>query len=834
MTIAALCLCAAWNSITQAATLSWSGGGSSGNWSDSGNWASSGTPATGDTLVFAGAQPRLNNTNNLAGLTLNQIRFIGASGGYAVFGNAITITNGIEATNSAGLNVLSNNITLGSPTDFVVDVATGARLFLGGTLNGTVGLLKTGGGTNTLGGGSSNTYGGPTTVTNGLLELSKLGSQAAAIPHDLIVGQGTVASTARNLAGAEIADIGNVTVNRLSTWDLDDHNETMSNLTVSGGSVTTGTGTLTLGGNLSSLASITTASISGQLSLGGVTRTFSVASGSASPDLLLSADISDGSASAGITKTSVGQMTLSGSNSFTGVLTIDGFAILANAFAAGATGSATNGTVVHTGAFLLVQGVDIGNEFLTLASNVDYRSSSAASWAGAITLNGDVFINVFGGTFTNSGAITGTGGVTKGQTGTLIYAGAGLNTYSGDTVVNTGTLELSKTVATAGIVNGTLTIGDDLGGADTDIVREMGPNQINSSVPITINSSGLLDLNDFSDAIGPITFSGGHLSSGTGTATLTGAITANANANNLARMDGKVSIASTRSFNIAQGSWSPDLRVAATVSGAGGIIKLGDGEMSLTASNNYTGLTTVSNGFLRLEDSSALGSTNTGTVVTSNAVLALMFGIHIGLEPLTASGPGQSGFFGALSSSFGSNSWDGTITLGSNTTFSVTDTNDFLNLAGAITGTGDLTKIGPGTFLMSGATANTYSGSTFFNDGTNRLAKTVTDGAIPHDLFVGDGLGGSFRDVVQLIGRAQIATVSDVTIASSGLLDLNEISEGIATLSGSGRVDIGSAGTGALVLNGNASTTYSGTIVGTGGDLIKNGTGTFTLTANNT
>src|SRR5205814_1940379 len=100
--------------------------------------------------------------------------------------------------------------------------------------------------------------------------------------------------------------------------------------------------------------------------------------------------------------------------------------------------------------------------------------------------------------------------------------------YTGDTIVNTGVLDLSKTIATAGIVNGTLTIGDDIGGDDVDVVRERGANQINSSVPITINSSGLLDLNNFSDALGAITFSGGHLSSGTGTATLTANVTANA------------------------------------------------------------------------------------------------------------------------------------------------------------------------------------------------------------------------------------------------------------------------------------------------------------------
>ena len=830
--IACLLVAMAWSMESHGATLSWSGGGASANWTDTGNWGFAGTPATGDTLIFPAAQPRLVNSNNIVGLTLNQVRFVGASGGYAIFGNAITVTNGIEATNTAGINVISNSITLGSPTDLVVNVATGAKLFLGGTLSGSVGLIKTGGGTNTLGGGFSNTYGGPTTVSNGLVELSKFGATAAAIPHDLIIGNGSTASTVRNLAGSEIADVGNVTVNRLSNWDLNDFNDTISSLTLSGGSVDTGTGTLTVGGNVTSLSSVTTASITGKLSLGNVTRTISVASGSASPDLLIAAVISGG-AGAGITKTGSGQLTLSGANTYSGLTTVSGFMIVTNDSALGANGFATNGTTLNANAFLLVQGVDIGNEFLTLTTSDDFRSSGTASWAGPITLNGDVFINVFGGTFTNSGSITGSGGVTKGQSGILIYAGNGPNTYSGDTVVNTGELQLAKTIATAGIVNGTLTIGDDIGGSDADIVREMGANQINSAIPITINSSGLLDLNDFSDAIGALTFSGGHLTTGTGTATLTDNVTANPNTNNLARIDGKISSSAIRTYNVGQGDFSPDLRIAAAISGAGGINKTGPGEISLTSSNSYTGLTVVSAGFFSVDDSFALGSTNSGTIVSNSAVIGLRFDSQVGLEPLTLNGPGGFGIFGALNSSFGSNSWAGAITLGSDTTISV-QTNAFLNLSGPISGTGDVTKIGPGTLIFSGGTANSYLGSTFMNEGTLQLSKSVTDGAIPHNLFVGDGVGLSLSDVVRITDRPQIATVSDVTITNTGLLDLNEISEGIGTLSGLGRVDLGSAGTGALFLNGNGSTTYAGVIIGNGGDVDKRGTGTFTLTGNNT
>src|SRR6478672_4476342 len=68
-------------------TLIWSGGGATAKWSDSGNWSGV-VPADGDILVFQGGQPKPVNTNDLSNLTLSRIRFIGASGGYNIFGNS--------------------------------------------------------------------------------------------------------------------------------------------------------------------------------------------------------------------------------------------------------------------------------------------------------------------------------------------------------------------------------------------------------------------------------------------------------------------------------------------------------------------------------------------------------------------------------------------------------------------------------------------------------------------------------------------------------------------------------------------------------------------------
>src|SRR5258705_8844336 len=84
-----------------AAILSWSGTSSTGaNWNDSDNWGFAGTPANGDTLIFPGGVSRLTNTNNIANLTVAQIRFVGTSGNYNIYGNGFTLTNSFAATNN--------------------------------------------------------------------------------------------------------------------------------------------------------------------------------------------------------------------------------------------------------------------------------------------------------------------------------------------------------------------------------------------------------------------------------------------------------------------------------------------------------------------------------------------------------------------------------------------------------------------------------------------------------------------------------------------------------------------------------------------------------------
>jgi fibronectin-binding autotransporter adhesin len=92
---------------------------------------------------------------------------------------------------------------------------------------------------------------------------------------------------------------------------------------MTGGSVTTGAGSLALNGNVTINSSSSQASISGSLLLQGAARTFTVADGAASIDLLISAVIANGSGTGSVIKNGPGILQLSGANTYSGSTTVN-------------------------------------------------------------------------------------------------------------------------------------------------------------------------------------------------------------------------------------------------------------------------------------------------------------------------------------------------------------------------------------------------------------------------------------------------------------------------------------------------------------------------------
>jgi autotransporter-associated beta strand protein len=148
--------------------------------------------------------------------------------------------------------------------------------------------VKTNVGTLRLDGGTGhNTYTGFTRLDGGVLELDKFAlapvvTNFTAVPGDLTIGDGNgllLTDVLTLLRDDQIADTSDVMVRNSGRMDLNGNSDQINTLTMQGGTIDTGAGALTLGGNVTGLNDANTAFINGSLSLGGASRTFNIASG---------------------------------------------------------------------------------------------------------------------------------------------------------------------------------------------------------------------------------------------------------------------------------------------------------------------------------------------------------------------------------------------------------------------------------------------------------------------------------------------------------------------------------------------------------------------------
>ena len=819
----------------------WTGANATnGNWTTGDNWTG-GTPNPGDALIFpAGASRLAANTNDFPShTTFKSIGFGGSD--YMLSGNPIALNGGIGSTNSMGTNTLNLNVQLNANQTFRcgnsgaqlvlsgnVDLAnrtltteTVGNVTISGIISGSGSIVKTNSGTLSLAGNITNTFAGSTFVNQGTLELGQAGLAIAGL---LTIGDaagGANADVVRFIGNSQLAASTAVTINSSGKLDLNGFSGSVGPLTMTGSTIATGPGALALNSDVTVNAASTQAIISGNLSLQGAIRTFNVAEGSAPTDLLISAVVGDGSGPGGIQKTGPGSLKLTASNTYSGATTINGGTL--NISNNSALGSTSQGTTVNSNASLSVSGLSIAGETLSLAGGTFDSNTSSNFWSGNISLSGTSIITVATNAPLNlAGGISGPGGLTKSAGGTLIFSGNKGNAYSGSTTVEQGTLLLSKTQSNA--VAGPLVIGDGIGGANADVVRFAGNSQLGNAPAVTINSSGLLDLNGFSGVVGSLAMTGGNVTTGSGSLGLHGDLIVNA-ASIQSSISGRLGLeGGVRTFSIDDSGASIDLVISAVIedgNGTGGIIKTGIGTMELTTANTYSGSTVLSQGKLIILNGSALGTATPGTVVTSNAVLSVLGGL-ISAEQLSLTG-------GTLSADSGSNFWFGDITL-TNICIITGATNSFLSLSNRISGPGSLIKEGTGTLAFTGPLDNSYSGATTINAGTLMLSKT-TSNAVPGSLTIGDGAGGLDSDLVRVQTAQQISSASQVTIASSGLLTLSNVSNFIGSISGNGHLELAGAAA-ALSTGDDGSTVFDGLILGAG-QFTKTGTGTLSLNGNN-
>jgi autotransporter-associated beta strand protein len=462
----------------------------------------------------------------------------------------------------------------------------------------------------------------------------------------------------------------------------------------------------------------------------------------------------------------------------------------------------------------------------------------------SINLNGG------GGTFNTSAGVTlsaprpigGHGGLTKIGAGTMTLGAA--NRYTGGTTVNGGTLALASGSGSLD-PTGDLTINDgifDLG-ENVQTVRALS----GSGGAIALGT-GTLTTNSTSNATlaSVITGAGGLVKQGAGTLTLTG--------NNLYTggtiiADGVLqvgnggttgSLGSGNVFNQASLLFnrSDTFTVSNAISGTGSVVKLGVGTMILTSANSYSGGTIVSAGVLSGNATSLQGNIlNSASVVFDQASAGTYAGTMSGGGSLTKVGAGTLVLSGTNSYSGGTTvsagilqgttaSLQGNILNNAIIIFDQAGTGTY---AGAMSGSGNLTKDGTGTLILTGL--NSYAGGTMVNGGVLQGNSISLQGNILNNATVVFNQTGTGTYAGNMSGSGGMA------LQGGGALTLTGINTytGPTTVTGStlyanGTLTSGVALDAASVLRGVGTI---GGFVSNGGTLSPgNSVGTLTVTGN--
>src|SRR5271166_5355040 len=573
-----------------------------------------------------------------------------------------------------------------------------------------------------------------------------------------------------------------------------------------------------------------------------------------------------------------GTLTLAGINSYSGGTFIDDGSVVAAANSALGTNfvdvlgtsvlqinagtSQTNFVTLNPGATLVNFGSLLAPATEGASSTVTvFNDGTVTNEAGASITNpnaGGIAIQAVTEesedqvTVTNAGTIAGTIGIQllDGVTGTITNTSTGVITGTGGTAIDASTGG-AVTFSNAGHVNGSVILADfantaslftggsiagnlNLGsptsaslifdGAGTQLLSQAVTGTITNFNSLTKQGTGTWIIDETLAYTGGATIGAGTLQLGNGGTT--GSIPGNVIDNGI--------LAFNRTDTVS---------FAGVIGGTGAVIQNGAGRVMLTAANTYSGGTNFNAGILAVTSDGNLGtgalSFNGGTLealaagggITSSKAVTLdagggtflgdtgttstLSGSINGVGSLTKNGTGTLILTGANTYSGDTNVALGTLQAGSSTALSANsafsvisllDLHGFNNTIGSLSGTGVVINNGgsPATLTVGGNNTNTtFSGS--LTDGSNSLAFTKT------------GLG-----VMILAGGN---TYTGGTTINAGTLEI-----GNGGTSGSIAGNINDNAT--VAFNRSDSVTFGGVISGTGA-LVQMGSGTLTLTADN-
>jgi fibronectin-binding autotransporter adhesin len=742
------------------------------------------------------------------------------TGALDLFGNSQTV--GELRTGAGSLLSGVGTRTIGSVAPATLTVNQSTTSTYDGTLTGALALTKSGTGTLILSGASTTT--GKTLISGGKLSISaetNLGGNPLSFAADqLTLDGGTLLATAG--------------------FGIDDSSRGIT-LGSSGGTFEVSTGTLNIAAtNPITGAGALTKTGAGAIALGGA-NTFTGATTVSNGTLLLDYTASNTSKLSDTAVLTLGSATLqldrstgaSGSHTETVLsTTLNGSASITRA-----TGSTA---VLQMNAITRSSGGSLNLGAANIASTDTLNTNGIlGAWA---TINGTDFAmnstNAADGLITAYTAYTDVQRLTPGTiadgstTNVRLIEGSGSagNIALGATTTTINTLNqstsggssaatidaASKTLAVNGILIGSgagaLTIGTTAGSGTLQtataggelVIQHYGSNNLtlNSIIANNTSASGLTQSGTGTTVLaGTNTFTGKTLINGgklsiaaeTGLGSNPGSFTADQLTLNggtllttatLAIDDTNRGItlgAAGGTFEVSTGTTT--IAATSVIAGSGSLTKTGTGTLTLSGANTFTGKTLINAGKLSIAAETALGS-NPGSFTADQ--LTLNGGTLLSTATFSIDDANRGITLGTSG---------GTIEV-STGTLTVAATN-------LIAGSGSLTKTGTGGLTLSGA--NTFTGDTVVSAGTLTLSN---------------------------INALQNSTLDTGTSGSQAVAFANSTAT-LGGLKGADDLAIGSTPTVLSVGNNNQSTSFTGAITGTGGSLIKIGTGALTLGGSN-
>jgi autotransporter-associated beta strand protein len=492
-------------------------------------------------------------------------------------------------------------------------------------------------------------------------------------------------------------------------------------------------------------------------------------------------------------------------------------------------GTWDTGTAANVGGTNNWRLVSNGNDTNFIATDtVTFDDTASGNFTVSIpttVLPASVTVNNTANTYTLQGAggIGGTATLTKQGTGTLILAND--NSYSGATTVSEGTLQIGNGGETGSIGTSNL----DLAAATVGVINRTGTLEL----PGVISGTGSIEQNGSATTI-----QSGNSPAFTGTVTINGGTFISANpsgTHNFNPTSIVVNNGGTYQFG-DNGVGNPNLPDATYITiNTGGLFRSQEGEqfggfnlfggsIDLQVGDiNINGATpseirsgTMTNTATGITGAGTINKTTAGTVTLTGMPLNNNGGVNI-QEGTIATNSGF-GVNGALT--FGTDTTAGTLQYtGANATVAkaitlntgggtvdVSTGATAYTLSGVMSGTGGLTKTGPGTLILSGT--NTYAGNTTVAGGT-----LLVNGQTGFDSSTGSGTV-TVQSGARLGGNGRVA--GEVTIDSSGTV-------AAGTAVGNSILSTGSS----VTVNGTMEVTLFGTGAGENGQLNAGGNATL-------